>query len=374
MNKEVENSKQQKGKPKEFTIELLRVIIKYKKLYYKVLPITFIIVAVLTLCVPNYYKCTVMLAPELSSTKNTSSLTSLASSFGINIGKGSLGSDALFPTLYPDMMNSVAFRASLFPVKVHREDGDSVMTYYDYLLEGQDLPWWETAFKYSVDVISSLFMKKEKTGNVDPFKLTREQYHIVKDMEEKVVCDVDKKTLVITIEVIDQDPLIAATLADSVQQRLQDFITDYRTRKARIDFEYNKKLFKRAQDRYEQARLQYAKYSDSNRKPIFENQRTENTKLENEMQIQYGIYSQAAAQLQLAEAKVQEDTPAFTILQPASVPVKKLGPKRLLLCLLFLFFAFCLITIWALHKENDLLPLFGIDPDNNPFKELNAQH
>lgn len=370
--KEEEKLMQIRRKPKDFIIELLRVILKYKKLYYKVLPTTFFIVAILSLCIPNYYKCEVMLAPELSSTKNTSSLASLASSFGINIGKGTLGSDALFPTLYPDMMNSVAFRASLFPIKVQKEDEDSVMTYYDYLLNEQRIPWWIAAKKGLTSAIKSLFMDVEESDRVNPFKLTKEQYNIVKVMEDKVVCDVDKKTLVITIDVTDQDPLIAATLADSVQQRLQDFITDYRTRKARIDFEYNKKLYIRAQEKYEQARLQYARYSDANRKSIFENQRTERSKLENEMQIQYNFYSQAAAQLQIAEAKVQEETPAFTTLQPATVPVEKSGPKRSMICLVFLFFAFCCTTIYALYKENDILPLLGIDPFRNPIKEINV--
>lgn len=368
--KEEEKFKQIKRKQKDFVIEFLRVILKYKKLYFKVLPVTFVVVAVLTLCMPNYYKCEVMLAPELTSTKNTSSLASLASSFGINIGKGSLGSDALFPTLYPDMMNSVTFRASLFPIKVKKQDEDSVMTYYDYLLNEQRIPWWIAAKRGMISIIKSLlFMDVEESDKVNPFKLTKKQYNIVKDMEDKVVCDVDKKTLVITIDVTDQDPLIAATLADSVSQRLQDFITNYRTHKARIDFEYNKKLFRRAREKYEQARLQYARYSDANRKSIFENQRTERLKLENEMQIQFNFYSQAAAQLQIAEAKVQEETPAFTTLQPATVPIEKSGPRRSIICLVSLFFAFCFTTVYALYKENDFLPLLGIDSFRNSIKE-----
>ena len=116
-------------------IKLMQDIVKYRKTYYKVLAITFVLTAFITLSIPNYYKCTVKLAPEASSTKGTGSLASLANSFGFNIGGSNAGGDAIAPLLYPDLMNSVAFRASLFPIEVIREDDSTQtkMTYYDYL-------------------------------------------------------------------------------------------------------------------------------------------------------------------------------------------------------------------------------------------------
>lgn len=342
--------------------DLYRDIYRNRRLYYKVIAVTFIIAAFITLCIPNYYRCTVKLAPELSGNSKTGSLSSLASSFGINIASGSFGTDALIPTLYPDLINSVPFRASLFPVLVEQEDDSThtKMSYYDYLSNEQKLPWWTSSKKAIIETIKSWFIDKDTLEFVNPFKLTKEQYNIAKEMEDKIVCDVDKKTLVITIDVTDTDPYIAATMADSVRVRLQKFITDYRTSKARIDLEYNKKLLVETEARYEKARKAYADYADANRSILFENMRSERTKLENKMQIEYRAYSQVLAQLQLAEAKVQEETPAFTILQPATVPVKKEGPKRAILCMMFLFLSCMGTTIYVWHKEKHLLPIFGI--------------
>lgn len=356
--------------------QLWQDIKKHKKLYYKVLGITFIVSAIITLSIPNYYKCTVMLAPEIpGGNKGTSGLASLASSFGVNLGGANAGADAIMPNLYPDLMNSVAFRASLFPVKVQEEDGDTAMTYYDYLENYQKQPWWSAGMKAVGSgisyVISSLFGQEKKASDkVNPFRLTKDQMAIVETMQHKVVCDVDKKTFVITIDVTDQDPLIAATLADSVQTRLQDFITNYRTRKARIDLAYNQKLFREAQERYEKARQKSAAYSDANRHAIFAEKQSEQTKLENEMQLQYRAYSQVAAQLQLAEAKVQEETPAFTILQPATVPIKKAGPQRKRMCFVFLFLAFFATTLYVWNIENHIKPFFQRDMDGIDFDDL----
>lgn len=346
-------------KKKESSIDfgkLFKDLLKHKKLYYKVLPIVFALAAVFTLSLPNYYKCTVKLAPELGSGVKSSvgGLASLASSFGVNIGVNQQGADAINPTLYPDLMNSVDFKTSLFEIQVKRKDDKKVWTYYDYLQNEQKLPWWSAAIK-------SLFGKKESDSkNINPFELSKEQTDIVTEINKNVSCSVDKKTFVITINVTDQDPLICATLADSVKTRLQKFITDYRTSKARVDLEYNKKLYGEAKAKYDQARNRYATYADSHRSVSSQKGQTKENDLQNEMQLQQQIYQQVVAQLQQAEMKVQQDTPAFTTLQSATVPVKKAGPKRAQLCLFFLFIAFLGTTLYIFYKEDDLKPLLGI--------------
>ncbi len=343
--------------------KIFKDLLKRKKLYYKVLPIAFVLAAIYALGLPNYYTCTVTMSPELSTRRSTSSLASLASSFGVNLSSAAAGNtEALFPTLYPELMNSVAFQTTLFPVKIHREKDSKMMTYYEYLEKEQKAPWWSEAKSAVIKGIVGLFVsekKKEKT-TVDPFKLTKKQMAIVKSMKQRIVCDVDKKTMVITIKVTDQDPLIAATMADSVQHRLQDFITQYRTKKARIDYEYSKKVYKEAKDRYDNARHRYANYADANRMAILESVRSTQNDLNNELQIQFQVYSQASAQMLQAEADVQKDTPAFTLLDPATVPVQKAGPKRAQMCLIFLFLAFLGTTVYILYKEDDLKPLLGL--------------
>ena len=195
---------------------------------------------------------------------------------------------------------------------------------------------------------------------IDPFQLTKEQTAVVKALTQKVVCDVDKKTNVITISVTDQDPLICATMADSVKMRLQDFITDYRTKKARVDLEYNRKLYEEAKARYDEARRKYGEYADANQDVILQSVRMKIVDLENEMQLQYNAYSAVVQQLTLAEAKVQEETPSFTTLQSATVPVTKAGPGRSKIVLIILFLAFLCTSAWILYKEDQLKPLLGL--------------
>ena len=367
----MDNEQKETPQEKPTLGQLWQDVKKHHKLYYKVLSITFIVSAIITLSIPNYYKCTVMLAPELSGgNKSSSGLASLASSFGVNLGSANNGMDAILPTLYPDLMNSVTFRASLFPVKVQREGEDLVTTYYDYLLYGQKAPWWSQATK----AIFSIFASPEVADStLNTFKLTKEQSTVVETIGKKVVCDVDKKTMVITIDVTDQDPLICATMADSVRVRLQDFITDYRTSKARVDLDYTKKLYAEAKEKYDQARRKYATYADANQRVFLERVRSEQSELQTELQLAQTAYTQVAARLQLAEAKVQEETPAFTILQPATVPIKKAGPQRSKLCLLFLFLAFIATTLFVWNKESHLKALLRPSKSTPDFDELSLE-
>jgi len=229
------------------------------------------------------------------------------------------------------------------------------------LMDGQKKPWWTAAISGTLGWLVSLIAEQEEEPDtVNPFRLTKKQARIVKMLDKKVVCDVDKKTMMITIEVTDQDPLICATMADTVQHRLQDFITEYRTKKARIDLEYSEKLYEESKERYDKARQRYADFADANNDLVLRSVQTRLTDLENEMQLQYNIYQQVSAQMQQAEARVQRETPAFTTLQSATVPVKKAGPGRKKICFVFLFLTFACVTAWALNKENQLKPLLGL--------------
>ena len=300
----------------------------------------------------------------MSGSRSVSGLASLASNFGVNLGSSSSGSDAIMPTLYPDLMNSVDFKTSLFQVPVtiegDKEKGekDRTLSYYDYLSKEQKAPWWSSATKAIFSLFSNRKEKKEEA--VNPFRLTREQTGIIKAIDQNVVCEVDKKTMVITINVTDQNPVICAKMADTVKTRLQNFITEYRTSKARVDLEYNRKIAAETKARYEKARQKYTEFADANQDIILQTVRQKQTDLENEMQLQYNAYTQVAAQLLAAEAKVQEETPAFTTLQSATVPVLKSGPKRAQMCLIFVFLAFLGTTAWILYKEDDLKPLLGL--------------
>lgn len=347
---------EEKEQAEEINLRLiLKTVLDNKRYFVKILVIAFVVACGIILSVPRYYRCSVMLAPELGNMMSGGSgLTSLMSSFGIDLGTGTY-SDAIYPEFYPDLMKSRDFQTSLFNVRVKNLEGDIDTDYYTYLKEYQKVAWWVYPKRW-IRRLFKVFEKKEVEysdggGGLNPFALSKEQNDIADAIGDKVTCSVDTKNYMITISVEDQDKLICATLADTVRVKLQHYITQYRTNKARVDMEYYKKLTEDARKDYEEARRKYAKYSDANKDIILASLSTELEDMNNDMQLKFNTYSAMSTQYDAAKAKVQERTPAFTIVQGASIPVKPAGPKRMLFVLAVLFLTFTVTLLYKIRKQ-----------------------
>ena len=304
--------------------------------------------------IPKEYTVTVKLAPELQRGKTSlGNLGSLASMAGINVGNMN-SADAMSPELYPDIVQSVPFMTELFGVEVADRKGRSIMPLCDYVGEELRSPWWSAVFAAPFKALGwfmGLFRAEEEPaadGSVDPFRLTKEQNAVVKALQERIVTNVDKKTMVVSLSVTMQDPLIAATLTDTVMRNLQNYITQYRTDKARLDLEFTQQLFDEAQAKYYAAQQRYAQYMDQNQALARRSFRTEQERLQNEMSLAYNLYNQMAQQLQLAKAKVQESTPVYAVVQPATVPLKPAKPSKMMILVACMFLAATVAAAWII--------------------------
>ena len=144
---------------------------------------------------------------------------------------------------------------------------------------------------------------------------------------------------------------MAATVADSVVRKLQEYITNYRTSKAKEDCIYLEKLFKERQQEYYTAQKKYASYVDSHDNVILQSVRAEQERLQNDMALAYLVYSQVATQVQMARAKVQEEKPVFAVVEPAVVPLKPSGKGVLIYASIFIFLSVVGTIGWQLFGK-----------------------
>ena len=356
-----ENTKQSSvSSPEEQEIDLLELAGKVwaeRRLVLKWCGVAVVVALIVGFSIPKEYTTTVMLAPEVEGgSRSLGGLSSLAGMAGINVNAGE-SSDALYPELYPDIVSSVGFTTELFPVSVEDEEGELKTTLYNYLKEEQRSPWWSAILSLPfkcIGWITSLFRDEEEENvgqGIDPFRLTKDETDVVKMLNERISVSVDKKTSVITLSVTMQDPLISATMTDTVMQKLQNYITEYRTNKARHDLDFTQKLYDEAQKKYYVAQQAYADYVDMNQNISLRSVQTRQERLQNEMNLAYNLYNQTAQQLQLAKAKVQENTPVYTIVQAATVPLKASKPSKLMLLVGFVFLAGVMSVGWVLFGK-----------------------
>lgn len=351
--KEVNNTTEVNNKNQIDLLSIAKVLWKAKKLYALTCGIAIIIGIIVAFSIPKTYKAKVVLAPELTSGMNLSGgLSDIASMMGVNIGNNGSSFDAIYPELYPEIVNSVPFLTDLFNIKINTKDGSlKDITLYTYLKSKQKAPWWATLIGGIKNVFSKNNGNITTDNKINNFMLTPEQDDIAQAIQGMINCSVDKKTSIITISVTTQDALVSASLADIVCNKIQDYIIAYRTKKARNDLDYVQKLCTEAKAQYVKAQEKYSSFSDSNEDLILQSYKAKQEEMENEMQLRYNIYNQCAQQLQMAKAKVQERTPAFTVIEPATVPLKKDGPKRMTILFVYVFIAIVLTSIYALYKD-----------------------
>lgn len=311
---------------------------------------------IIAFSIPKEYTSTVVMAPEFSTGANLSGgIGALASMAGFNLGGMSGSEDALYPELYPQIVSSTPFLCDLMNLQVETEDGELCTTMYNYLTKHQKKTWWIRAItapvKWVKRLVGSMPTDTIAPTNGTDMNLTRRQYLTLSSLNEKIAVSVDKGNFVITLDVTMQDPKIAAYVASVVADNLQEYIGQYRSAKARKDLEYTETLYKEVQEKYYKAQQAYAQYADQHQGVVKMQYQIEQVRLSNEQDLAFNVYNQVAQQLEMARAKVAESTPVCVVMQPAIVPIKASSPKKMMMGLLYVFFAFFGTAAWYILKD-----------------------
>lgn len=347
------------GEENEVTIDwmaLIRRIFAIRRKLYLAAAVGLVAGVIIAMSIPKQYTVSVTLSPEMGSGKSGGGLSGLAASF---LG-GSVGSDspdALNASLSPDIVASTPFLLELFDARVRTADGKVDTTLVAYLDE-QSAPWWSYILRapgMAVGGIKALFSPVKEAPLADTespdggsIELSGEEAGKIGALRQAIQTEVDIKTSITTLTVTLQDPKVTATVADSVVSKLQQYITAYRTRKAKEDCRYLEQLYRERQAEYYEAQQRYAKYVDANSNVVFQSTLAERERLQNDMSLAYQVYSQVAQQLQVARAKVQEEKPVFAVVEPAVVPRSSSGTSGKTIVLGWIFLAVAGVAAWEL--------------------------
>lgn len=336
--------------------KVFRTLWEHRRRFYKVWVITFVLSCIWILPQPRFYTCEVKLAPEMNGEDVGGGLSNIASSFGFNLG-GTAGQDAIYPELYPELFESPEFIVGLYGIDVTTKDGDVSTDYFTYIKSHQKKNPLTFPFTWVKSKITGLFEEEDTTprgdakSGINPFMMNRKDFNLMQQIVRSINCSVDKKTSVITINVEDQDPLVCATMADSIKEHLQDFIIRYRTSKAKEDVAHYQQMRDSAEVEYLAAMRAYSRYSDTHMDITLQTFQSERDKLENDMMLKQNSLGAIETQLQNTKVKLQEKTPAFTTLKSATVPVKPAGPKRMFFVLGMLILISFGYSIWLTRRQ-----------------------
>lgn len=349
----IEENKQQEISEIDL-VTLFHKLIRKRKSLYKAIGAGIIAGAIIGFSLPKTYQVDVSLSPE-SGVSATSGLSGIASMFGLGNASAGFGEDALTFNMFPEIVKTNPFVLEMLQIPIQTQKGDCVIL-YDYL-DTEKKPWWSHimgAPGILIGGIKSFFKEEQKDSirAIDSFRLTPEQSGRIGMLKKVLEVETDKKSNMTKVTVSLQDPLAAAIVADSAVHKLQEYITDYRTRKAKQDYDFQLSLCEQYKKEYFEAQQEYAKFADANRNVILQTVTSEKERLQKNLTLAEQIYSQSMGQLQVLRRKVQEAKPMFAVVEPATVPLAPASPKKMLIIIAFAFLAFVFESAWILFGKD----------------------
>ena len=342
-------------KPEPIDFQKIAMLLWSKrKFLFKVCAIVCACTIVYVLSVPRSYTAKVTLAPEGGMNSAAMGVMGSLSSL-MGGGLGFAQEDAIYPEIYPELIESKQFLVDMFDCRVVSADHKIDTTLYYYQLKLQDKAWW----MYPVVWVKRMLPKKSQQKiaidgdgeNEMPMWLTKEEDDVCEAIKNKINSVVDKKTGVISLSYTAQDPLIATIVVDRLKDKLQEHIIDYRTCKTRNDLEYCEKLAADTRDEYIRKQQEYADFCDKHVNAQLQSFVIKRQRLENEVALAQTLYSQASQQLQLTQARLQENTPAFAVLSCASVPLKPSAPKRMIIVIAMAVLSLAAASLYVYMKD-----------------------
>ncbi len=334
-------------------IELLSKLWKKRKMIIKWCIVGAILGLIIGFSIPETYNASVTLAPELEQ-KAGSNVSSIASMMGVNLNNSI---DAINAEMFPDVVHSTPFIVELFdlPVTFERKGEMITTSLLDYMKNYQRSAWWSYIPQIPGKILG-LFSKKEET-NVDiaalnPNNLPKKERGVVGFFAENIIVSVDIKSLKTTISLDLQDPQVVYVVVNAVVDNLKEYMSDYRSSKARQDVENLSVICEQRKADYYKAQQAYARHMDSNKSVILQSAQAEQERLQQEMNLAYQVYSQVAQQLEGARITEQQAKPVFAIVQPPVIPLHKVAPSKAKLLIVFTLLAGCCAAIWILFGED----------------------
>lgn len=260
------------------------------------------------------------------------SLGGLASLAGINLGTGAgVGGD--IPTsMYATVLATEPFRKRILDAKIW-VNGDSV-TYRTYL-DNQPTSALGTIQEYTIGLPGKLIgaLSKSQEGKGESVgsglqPLSDAEYALHNTLAGKISITNDKKEGVVSLTVVEGDPLIAAQVAKVTEEVLQDWIIEHKVKNAKAQYDFIEKQFNAKQQEFFSIQDQLAGYMDRNQNVLSATYLTRLERLQAEFDLVNTVYSELAKQKEQAAIQLSKDTPTFSVLDPVKVPKEKTGPKK----------------------------------------------
>ncbi|MCU4177476.1 Wzz/FepE/Etk N-terminal domain-containing protein [Carboxylicivirga sp. N1Y90] len=325
-------------------IALIKTIWEGRKTIYYSVALFIVIGLAVAFLSPIRYKASCTLLP--SDEKNGGSLGSLgglASMAGINLGSMMGGTSSIPAEVYPQVVNSYPFKKEMVHQKFNFEEYPEPISLYNYVVADTIESIGVKLLKYTIKlpwtIKEALSSEDYENKRVDygVLQLSEEEDNAMEAVKELIVIGVDKKTGLISVSAEAGEPVLVAQFVQKATDLLQDYVIKYKTKQSREHLDFVQDQFDQKKKEYEFAQNAFFSYKDQHRNMVSERVNLEFQQLSDVYDMSSTVFKGIAQQLEQAKIAVNEQTPVFTILEPAIVPIEKSSITKKMILLISIF-------------------------------------
>lgn len=290
---------------------------KHWRAYAITTAIAVILAIAICSAIPRNYSAQVIIANENEETDLLLGLNSFASwaKSAMNDQEG-----LRQPEVYSMLVPTIDFAEEMAQVRIPPLHTD----YYHHILNHHRTPWWQSVLAPSAD----------------------EHTRVIGIIRHNIRSKVSSKYKTTTIQATDQDPLVAALMADSARVLLQRHMANYALDRAHRDLRQAAVKLSQENERMMAARNEYARFRDTHADLSTPRAISMEEHLQREYANAFTSYSKAMEQYRRCEALTGKTSYTFAVLSNATVPLRPTAPATEGYVLSFVFIALTLTT-WA---------------------------
>lgn len=269
-----------------------------------------------------------------------SSIGGVASLVGINLG--GMTSDSQIPAImYPTVVESVEFKRQLLNEYI---DQDKTLKLKSFLIDYYNVNLDDFTTKNNEFFVSD--------GDDDLFKI----------LKKIIKISVNEKDGFVSISANMPTSEYAANTCINARKILQTIVINTKIKSAKENLNFTQEQLNLKKIEFDEIQDRIAYFEDSNLNIINSKYKNELSKLRAEFQIINSVYTELSKRLEQSKLQVNQDTPVFSIVKEASMPVLHSSPKRILMVLIFGVLGLLISVLYLICKE----PLTQI------IKEINS--
>ena len=304
-------------------VELIKKLIQSRKLILYSSLIFSLIGLLVAFLSPIKYSSNTVFIPQ-NQEVSSSSLSGVASLVGINLGGGSYGTEIPL-SMYPQILESVKFKRLLLDKVIDEKN--------DFTLKN-----------FIIDYYSIKKDDEEGSSELVMTKLEEECFEILSD--EILSVSVNQKDGFVSIDAKLSVADYSARVAKFSREILQKIIIENRIESARQNLIFSESQLIEKKQEFDEIYSKLAFFSDSNLNTVNSFVLNEKNKLESEFEIISAVVEEISKQVEQAKLQLNKDTPVFSTIKEAIIPIKRSSPKRTQIVLVFGFVGFIFSSLY----------------------------